>query len=94
MHFVYRRRTLALVIAVFAASLVLASDVRTQGSIADVDLGLGARLNDRVMMASAPVPPRRDGPPIGAMTPAERRAAVDALWGPGQIGRASWRERV
>jgi len=72
-----------LVITVIAASLLLVSDVRTQGSIADVDLGLGARLSGRLTMAAAPVPRRRDGPPIGAMTPPERRAAVDALWGPG-----------
>jgi hypothetical protein len=60
----------------------MAADALTQDSIFDGDLGLGERVRGRLTMAAAPVP-RRDAPRLGAMTPADRRAAVDAVWGPG-----------
>lgn len=64
------------------AILLIAADAQ-QPSILDVDLGVGVanRVNGRLALASAP--PRSGAIRFGAMTPAERRAAVDTVWGPG-----------
>ena len=78
------RRRAATLVVVIAAGFLLAPDAHAQEPMAGVDHALGVRLSGRMTVATAaPVPRQRDGRTIGAMTPAERRAAIDAAWGPG-----------
>jgi hypothetical protein len=88
MHFVSHRHTLVFVIAVIAAGLLITADARTQESrtqeaTVDAAPGFQARVTGRLTMAAAAPALRSDAPRISAMTPADRRAAVDAVWGPG-----------
>lgn len=76
-----RRRIVALV-AAFAVSAAMATViVRSASSLLDADTGLAERVIRRMAIADGPTP--RSAGRLMAMTPAERRAAVDAAWGPG-----------
>jgi hypothetical protein len=72
-----------LVFSLLGALVAGTLNAQTRGSILDADLGLG--IAERVVnrMSIAQRPALRTGQRLGAMTPAERRAAVDAVWGPG-----------
>lgn len=53
-----------------------------QSSILEADLGGAERVFSRLAVAARPLPPA--GPRAASMSPADRRAAVDATWGPGE----------
>jgi hypothetical protein len=64
---------------------VLASGAKGQSPVLDVDLGFRQHVLARLAAADTLAVSRRVATPrpLGAMTPAERRAAVDAFWGEG-----------
>ena len=76
------RSAAGLGVVVVAVSLLITTQARTQVSSVDAELLIGARVAGRLAMAAGPPPDnamRR-----GATTSAtDRRAAVDAAWGPG-----------
>ena len=64
-----------------AAVLLMVPGTRAQFSILDADFGITDRVLARRDLAARAVEAR--GATQAAMTPAERRAAIDAVWGPG-----------
>ena len=60
--------------------LLITADAQ-QPSILDFDLGIADRVASRMAIAARSM--SRHAVPVAAMTPLERRAAVDTLWGPG-----------
>ena len=76
-----RLRIFLSLISVAAATVLVALNAQTTTSVLDADLGIAERVLSRMSIASRVAP--RGGLRTGAMTPAERRAAVDAVWGSG-----------
>jgi len=66
------------------AVVVLTSGAAGRSEWLNADLGFGQRMSGRVAIAaSAMKRSSSPSPAVGAMTPAERRAAIDAYWGDG-----------
>jgi hypothetical protein len=78
-----RLRNVMCLAALCAGTVLVTVNAQTGRSILDVDLGVGVadRIAHRLSMAHRPT--ARPGQRLGAMTPGERRAAVDAVWGAG-----------
>jgi hypothetical protein len=75
-------RAIGQVFAALAAGCIsLSVNAQQARSILDADLGGTDRVLGRASIASRALPPRATD--IQATTPAQRRAAVDAVWGPG-----------
>lgn len=75
----YRR--LAFLTPALLAGVLITADARQQRSILDSDLSVSERVLTRMAMAAGSMP--RGPVRFTATTAAERRAAVDAVWGPG-----------
>jgi len=74
----------AAVLTIAVAGLsVLPNGAVAPDPILNADLGLDRQVLARIAAASSKRSPVRRGRAIGAMSPEERRAAVDAYWGDG-----------
>jgi hypothetical protein len=75
------RLYMVVVCLAFGAALFQGVMAQSSGRLLDFDTGMPATAAVRMALASRGLPPRGDYQT--AMTAAERRAAVDAVWGPG-----------
>jgi len=65
------------------AIVALTSEASGQSQLLNADLGADQRMLARAALATSGMKRLSSPAAVAAMTPAERRAAIDALWGEG-----------